>query len=212
VSIEKSNNEAIRFDLQIIASWIEPSSKVLDLGCGQGHLLRYLKENKQVIGTGIERVEAKVADCIEKGLSVLQGDINEEISDYPDDTFDYVILSQTLQQVYEPATLLQNILRIGTRGIVSFPNFSHWAARLQLLLSGYAPVTRQLPFEWYNTPNIRVITLRDFRKFSREVGFDILQEVAINTNGHSKKGNRVAFLSNLRATYGIFLIGKGKNR
>ena len=137
--------------------------------------------------------------------------INEEISDYPDDTFDYVILSQTLQQVYKPATLLQNILRIGKRGIVSFPNFSHWAVRLQLLLSGYAPVTRQLPFEWYDTPNIRVITLQDFRKFSREVDFDILREVAINTNGHSKKGNRVSLLSNLRATYGIFLIGKGKD-
>jgi len=212
VSTLKTKNETIRFDLQIIASWIEPSSRVLDLGCGEGHLLRYLKENKQVIGTGIERIEAKVANCIEKGLSVLQGDINEEISDYPDDTFDYVILSQTLQQVYEPATLLQNILRIGKRGIVSFLNFSHWAVRLQLLLSGYAPVTRQLPFEWYDTPNIRVITLQDFRKFSREVDFDILREAAINTNGHSGKGNRVSLLSNLRATYGIFLIGKGKDR
>lgn len=205
----KSENGIIRFDLQIIASWIEPGSKVLDLGCGGGDLLYFLKTHKQVECTGIERAEAKVAQCIEKGLSVLQGDINEEILDYPDDTFDYVIVSQTLQQVYEPDKLIQSLLRIGKKGIVSFPNFSHWGIRLQLLRTGYAPITRQLPYEWYDTPNIRVITLKDFRKFSRDVGFKILKEVAINTNSHDRHGNIVTFLPNLRATYGIFLIGKG---
>ncbi len=204
----KSENGIIRFDLQIIASWIEPGSKVLDLGCGEGDLLFFLKKQKQVDGTGIERVEAKVAQCIEKGLSVLQGDINKEVLDYPDNTFDYVIVSQTLQQVYEPDKLLQSLLRIGKKGIVSFPNFSHWAIRLQLLGTGYAPITKQLPYEWYDTPNIRVITLKDFRKFSREVGFRILKEVAINTNSHDRYGKMVTFLPNLRATYGIFLIGK----
>jgi methionine biosynthesis protein MetW len=207
----KSENGIIRFDLQIIASWIEPASKVLDLGCGVGDLLYFLKTHKQVDGTGIERAEAKVAQCIEKGLSVLQGDINEEILDYPDNAFDYVIVSQTLQQVYEPDKLILSLLRIGRRGIVSFPNFSHWGIRLQLLRTGYAPITRQLPFEWYDTPNIRVITLKDFRKFSKDVGFKILKEVAINTNSHDRHGNIVTFMPNLRSTYGIFLIGKGES-
>lgn len=198
----------MRYDLQIIASWIEPGSKVLDLGCGEGDLLHFLKRNKQVTGTGIERGESKVAQCIEKGLSVLQGDINQEVLDYPDHTFDYVILSQTLQQVYDPANLLQSLLRIGTKGIVSFPNFSHWRSRFQLLLTGYAPITKQLPYEWYDTPNIRVITLKDFRKFSKEVGFKVLKEVAINTNSQDRRGKIVEFYPNIRATYGIFMIGK----
>ena len=197
----------MRFDLQIIASWIEPESKVLDLGCGAGELLDYLKKNKQVVGTGIERVEVKVAQCIKKGLSVIQGDINEEILDYPDNTFDYVILSQTLQQVYEPSKLIKSLLRIGHRGIVSFPNFSHWLVRLQLLLTGFAPITKQLPYEWHNTPNIRVITLKDFRKYSKEVGFHILREVAIDTQNQDKRGNIIKNLPTLRATYGIFQIG-----
>ncbi len=207
----KSENAIIRFDFQIVASWIEPGSKVLDLGCGEGDLLHFLKTHKQVDGTGIERAEAKVAQCIEKGLSVLQGDINEEVLDYPDHTFDYVIVSQTLQQVYEPDQLIESLLRIGKKGIVSFPNFSHWGVRLQLLSTGYAPITRQLPYEWYDTPNIRVITLKDFRKFSKEVGFKILKEVAINSNSHDRHGNIVTFLPNFRATYGIFLIGKDES-
>ena len=200
----------MRFDLQIIASWIEAGSKVLDLGCGEGDLLLFLKKNRGVVGTGIERAEAKVAQCIERGLSVLQGDINKEVLDYEDGTFDYVILSQTLQQVYDPANLIESLLRIGKRGIVSFPNFSHWRIRLQLLLTGYAPKTKQLPYEWYDTPNIRVMTIKDFRKFSREVGFNILKEVAINTQNHERRGNIVKVHRNLRATYGIFLIGRGK--
>lgn len=207
----KSDKKMMRFDLKIIASWIEPGSKVLDLGCGEGDLLFYLKENKQVLVTGIERSEAKAARCIEKGLSVLQGDINEEVLDYPDGSFDYVIVSQTLQQVYEPAEMIQSLLRIGKRGIVSFPNFSHWLIRLQLLSSGYAPVTKQLPYEWYNTPNIRVITLKDFRRFASDVGFRILKEVAISTGNHHEGGRIIRLFPNLFASYGIFLIGKEKN-
>ena len=173
-------------------------------------MLKFLINHKQVGGAGIERNEAKVARCIEKGLSVLQGDINDEVLDYADNTFDYVILSQTLQQVYDPETLIRSMLRIGKCGIVSFPNFSHWGIRMQLLFSGYAPVTKQLPYQWFNTPNIRVITIKDFRKFVREVGLHVLKEVAINTHAENRYGKVIKTLPNLRATYGIFLIGNGK--
>lgn len=198
----------IRYDLSIIASWIEPGSRVLGLGCGEGELLHYLKKHRQARETGIEIVESRVAACIEKGLSVIQGDINQEIREYADNTFDYVILSQTLQQVYSPEELILNMLRIGRRSIVSFPNFGHWPVRIQLLLRGRAPITPQLPYEWYDTPNIRVLSIRDFRKFAATVGFRILKEAAINTDRQDKTGNYVAFLPNLRATYGIYMIGR----
>ncbi|MEE8541781.1 MAG: methionine biosynthesis protein MetW [Desulfobacterales bacterium] len=204
----KPPHNNIRFDLKIIASWIEPGSRVISLGCGEGDLLHYLKQKKQVIGTGIDHNEVKVARGIERGLSILQGDINTEVLDYSDDFFDYVILSQTLQQIYEPAKLIQAMLRIGKKGVVSFPNFSHWRIRLQLLMSGYAPITRELPYEWYDTPNIRVITLKDFHKFARDVDFKILKEVAISTNSHEKTGTIIKTWANMRASYGIFLIGK----
>ena len=197
----------MRFDLSIIASWIEPGSKVLGLGCGDGELLYFLKKNKHVKETGIEIKEAKVASCIEKGISVLQGDINEEIIDYPDNSFDYVILSQTLQQVYEPAALIQSMMRVGNKGVVSFPNFSHWRIRMQLLRTGHVPVTKELPYEWHDTPNIRVLSLKDFGKFSKDVGFRIVKEVAINTGIDDTKGKIVRQMPNLFATYGIFLIG-----
>lgn len=201
-----------RFDLQVIASWIKPGSRVLDLGCGEGDLLFYLKQNKQVTGTGIEYRESKVAICIAKGLSVLQGDINEEVLDYQEGSFDFVILSQTLQQVYYPEKLLKSLLTIGKKVIVSFPNFSHWSIRLQVLFTGMAPKNEQLPYEWYNTPNIRVITLKDFRKFTREQGCRVLKEVAINTHHHNTKGHIVSFLQDWRATYGIFLIGRREQK
>lgn len=198
--------EVLRFDLQIIASWIEPEARVLDLGCGNGILLSWLKDHKNIHGTGIEQDKDKAANCIARGLTVLQGDLSREVQDYPVNSFDYVILSQTLQQVYEPATLLSMLARIGRRVIVSFPNFSHYSIRFQLLIRGQAPKNEQLPYSWYDTPNIRVITLEDFRKFSREVGYSIIKEAAINTHHHDTQGHIVNWLTNLRATYGIFLI------
>lgn len=196
----------MRFDLQIIASWIEPGAKVLDLGCGEGNLLYYLKEEKGTVGTGIESREDKVAQCIASGLSVLQGDLNAEVVDYPDNAFDYVILSQTLQQVYEPDTLILELLRIGKKVIVSFPNFAHWRNRLQLLFAGQAPVSKQLPFEWYNTPNIRVITIRDFYRFAEKMQIGIAQAAAINSHHHDDTGKIVHFFPNLLASYGVFLL------
>lgn len=203
----KTEQDLMRYDLRMIASWIEPGSRVLGLGCGDGELLHYLKTSRQVKETGIEIREARVARCIEKGITVLQGDIYKEIEDYPDDAFDYAILSQTLQQVYEPAGLIRSMLRVARLGIVSFPNFSHWKIRMQLLLTGYVPVTRELPYEWHNTPNIRVLSLMDFRKFSRDVGFTIVREAAINTGKNEFQGRPVTFMPNLFATYGIYLIG-----
>ncbi len=204
----KFKNNGIRFDLQWVASWIEPGSRILDLGCGEGDLLQYLKIHKGVEGTGIEWDETKAARCIQKGLSVLQGDLNEEIEDFPDQCFDYVVLSQTLQQVYEPDRLIRSILRIGRNGIVSFPNFSYWRVRLQLLLTGHAPVTQQLPYQWYDTPNIRVITLKDFIQFSKKIGFQIVRSAAIHIDRKEKHGKSITCLPNLRAVYGIFQIQK----
>jgi len=198
----------MRYDLEIIAGWVAPGSRILDLGCGSGELLDYLKREKQVRGSGIESSEAQVASCIEKGLQVMQGDINEEIRDYPDRAFDYVILSQTLQQVYQPRELIRELLRVGRQVIVSFPNFSHWSIRMQLLFNGYAPKNRQLPYDWYNTPNIRVITLTDFRHFAREFDCRIDQEAAIKSPKGEEAGQLLHFLPNLRATYGIFLISR----
>ncbi len=206
--MESPGNELMRYDLRVIASWIEAGSRVLDLGCGNGDLLAWLTATKKVRGTGIEQNKEKAAACIARGLSVLQGDLNTEVEDYPDHSFDYVILSQTLQQVYEPAALLNSLARIGRQVIVSFPNFSHYSIRLQLLFKGLAPKNEQLPYSWYDSPNIRVITLADFRKFAGDVGYTIVKEVAINTDHHDLNGHIVHWLTNLRACYGIFAIEK----
>lgn len=196
----------MRFDLRIIGSMIDAGSKVLDLGCGNGDLLAWLAARKNVVGTGIEQDKEKAAHCISRGLSVLQGDLNEEVDDYPDCSFDYVILSQTLQQVFEPARLLYSLARIGRKVIVSFPNFSHYTIRLQLLYKGVAPKNDQLPYSWYDSPNIRVITLKDFRKFSRDVGYNIVKEIAIRTNSASSEGRVIRYFTDFRATYGIYII------
>jgi len=197
----------MRFDLEVIASWITPDAKVLDLGCGSGELLSFLRDQKGAACTGIDLSESNIQQCIAKGLTVIHGDINEEVSDYADNTFDYVVLSQTLQQVYEPETLIKNLLRIGKKVVVSFPNFSHWRCRCQLFFMGQAPTTSQLPYYWYNSPNIRVITIKDFRQFARHAGFTILNEAAINTDNQERQGRIVKFLPTVLATYGIFLIG-----
>jgi methionine biosynthesis protein MetW len=198
----------MRFDLQVIGSWVEPGAKVLDLGCGSGSLLRYLREERGAVCTGIERDQSKVVAGIERGLTVVHGDMNEEVLDYPDHAFDYVILSQALMQVMQAEKLLHEMLRVGRMGVVSFPNFSHWRHRLQMLFTGRAPVSRELPYEWYDTPNIRVITLRDFKRFCHRLDMPILKECAICTHHHAEKGKIVHFKPELFATYGIYLLGQ----
>ncbi len=196
----------LRYDLKLIAAWIQPGARVLELGCGEGDLLHWLKKEKNVAGRGIEIQESKVARCVEKGLAVLQGDINEEIRDYPDLAFDYAICSQTLQQVYKPLDLIHEMMRVARMGVVSFPNFGHYRVRLQLALTGKAPVTRELPYSWHDTPNIRVLSLLDFEIFTDRVGFRIADRAAINTWNNHRRGRRITFLPNLLAAYGIFLI------
>jgi len=198
----------MRFDLRTISSWIKPNSRVLDLGCGSGELLCHLQEDKNVLGTGIEFDEEKASQAILNGVNVIHGDIHEEIQDFPPACFDYVILSQTLQQVIRPAFLIHEMLRVGVKGVVSFPNFSYISNRCFFFFKGRAPISKDLPYEWFDTPNIRVIPLKDFHRFCRTFGFSILKHTAIITRGEEEKGIRIRFLANLFATYGIYLLRK----
>jgi methionine biosynthesis protein MetW len=207
-ALDALSQRPLRYDLRIVASWIPFKSRVLGLGCGEGDLLYHLKHDKQAICAGIDHDEAKVAVCIQRGLPVLQGDINEEVKDYPDNAFDFVVLSQTLQEIYSPEELIDSMLRIGRKCVVSFPNFSHWGNRMQLMFKGFAPVSAQLPYDWYNTPNIRVITIKDFRRFVRQMNLTMYKEVAINTQSQERAGRIIRYLPNLRATYGLYLIGR----
>jgi methionine biosynthesis protein MetW len=200
----------MRFDLQIISSWISPGCRVLDLGCGRGDLLFYLQHQKNVRGVGIEQDEDKAAFCISRGLSVLHGDFIEEVSDYPENHFDCIVLSQTLQQVYAPDKLLPVLMTVGSRVIVSFPNFSHWKVRLQLLLTGAAPHNEQFPYEWHTTPNIRIITLKDFRIFMHKIDGIILKQAAISTSSQETQGRIIRRLQNWRGSYGIFMIADSR--
>lgn len=196
----------MRFDLKIVAEMIEKNSRVLDLGCGRGDLMEFLWEQKQAEIYGIEKDEEKVIAGIERGLPILHGDINLETQDFANKTFDYVIVSQTLQQVYKPEKVILEILRIGKKAIVSFPCFNHLSIRLQLLFMGRAPVTEELPYQWYDTPNIRVITLKDFRLFCAYHKIRILKEIAISSHYRNFSGKLARILPNLFAKYGIFLL------
>jgi methionine biosynthesis protein MetW len=191
-----------RKDFTIIGEIIEPRSKVLDLGCGEGELLAWLAENKSVIGRGVEIEPARVRKAIARGLSAYQGDINEGLSDYPDGAFDYVILSQTLQETLDPRRILHEMMRVGRRAIVSFPNFAHWSMRLSMLRSGHAPKTRLFPYDWYDSPNIHFVTVKDFEALAVQQGFRIERRYFV-------AGSReVSFLPNLMAEVAVYLVRK----
>src|SRR6185369_7905005 len=172
-----------RVDLVLVAQMVEYGAKVLDVGCGDGELLRLLSESRGVDGRGIELSREGVNECVAKGLAVIQGDADTDLGDYPDDAFDYVILSQTLQATRHPRIVLENMLRIGRRAIVSFPNFGHWRIRLQLLLHGAMPVTDNLPDSWYDSPNIHFCTIKDFRDLCQVAGVRVEKSVALNPWG-----------------------------
>ena len=191
-------NAAIRVDLQLIADMVNPATRALDVGCGDGALLAYLVNFKRVDARGMELSQAGVNACVANGLSVIQGDADADLRDYPDDAFDYVILSQTLQATREPREVLRQMLRVGKRAIVSFPNFAHWQVRLRLVFGGRMPETPSLPFKWYDTPNIHLCTVKDFEDLCGKIGAEILDERVIH------QGRIASFLPNLFGSLGVF--------
>lgn len=195
-----------RVDFQIIAGFIEPGSRVLDLGCGGGELLEMLTRERDVRGEGVEISEKAVRESLSKGLIVHHGDIDEGLDSYADDSLDYVILSHTLQMTQQPEFVIREMLRVGRRAIVSVPNFGHYTMRLQLL-AGRMPVTKAFPYQWYDTPNIRHATIRDFRRFCAGHGFRIEEEADLR----NIETRRSRFLSNLFARLAIFVLsGDGR--
>lgn len=178
-----STGTSFRVDLQVIADMIAPRARVLDVGCGEGELLDLLQNDKQVDGRGVELSQRGVNECVSRGLSVIQGDADRDLVFYPDDGFDYVVLSQTIQATRNPREVLDQLLRIGERAIVSFPNFGHWRVRLWLLVKGRMPVTKDLPYAWYDTPNIHFCTIRDFVNLCDELGATVERAAALDANG-----------------------------
>ena len=178
-----SVNGAPRIDLQVVADFIAPGSRVLDVGCGDGELLELLRRDKAVDGRGVEISQRGVNECVARGLSVIQGDADRDLDDYPDGAFDYAILSLTIQATRQPKPVLEHLLRIGRRAIVSFPNFGHWRVRGQLLVTGRMPVNEHLPDAWYVSPNAHLCTIKDFVDLCRVVDARVERAVAFNSWG-----------------------------
>ncbi|TCS61708.1 methionine biosynthesis protein MetW [Varunaivibrio sulfuroxidans] len=206
--MNSESRKSIRVDLQIIADMIETGSRVLDVGCEHGALLDYLRRFKRVDGRGIELSTEGVKESVSHGLSVVQGDADTDLKDYPDDAFDYVVLSQTLQAMREPKAVLGHMMRIGRSAIVSFPNFAHWRVRLQLGFRGRMPVSQSMPHQWYETPNIHFCTIRDFIVLCAEMGYTIEQSIALDGSGAQRGIGRSFFLANLLGEQAVFLLKK----
>jgi methionine biosynthesis protein MetW len=198
----------VRVDHLLIAKMVERHSRVLDVGCGDGTLLQLLATERNVDARGIELSQAGVNECVAKGLSVIQGDADTDLIDYPDDVFDYVILSQTLQATRRPKVVLENMLRIGRRAVVSFPNFGHWRIRMQLMFKGRMPVTGTLSSPWYETPNIHFCTVRDFVELVDEVGARIEKAVAINHQGAPLRVSAPWWVWNMFGEQAVFLLSR----
>lgn len=198
----------LRVDLRLIADMVDPGSRVLDVGCGEGTLLAWLGRNKGVDGRGIELSMAGVSAAVAQGLSVIQGDADTDLKDYPSQAFDTVILSQTLQATYAPKEVLGHMLRIGRRAIVSFPNFGHWKARLCLLAAGRMPVTETLTYAWYDTPNIHFCTIRDFLGLCAELDLKVEKGIALDNAGGVLPYDGAHWTANLLAAQGVFVLSR----
>ena len=195
----------IRLDLQLIADMIEPGTRVLDVGCGDGALLGWLQREKGVDGRGMELSQAGVNAAVANGLSVIQGDADTDLAHYPDGAFDYVVLSQTLQATREPRRVLEQMLRVGKHAIVSFPNFAHWQVRARLVFGGRMPETDALPYKWYDTPNIHLCSIDDFRALCADMGVTIEKALTLSRHGRPLP-NLPLPLANLLGGQGLFLL------
>ena len=195
-------------EYKIIADMVEKKTTVLDVGCDDGTLMEFLKKNKNVDIRGIEISKKKVQVCISKGLTVLEGNAEFDLKQFPENSFDYVVLGQTLQAFVNPEIVIKELLRVGKKAIVTIPNFGHWRVRLNLLTKGTMPVTKTLPNDWYNTPNIHMCTIKDFVKFSKTINFKIYKSLALMNKNVSNINNSNLSFKNLFAELGIFLIEK----
>ena len=198
----------MKFEFKIIADLLEENTRILDVGCDDGALMEFLKKNKNVDIRGIEISKKKVQVCISKGLTVLEGNAEFDLKQFPENSFDYVVLGQTLQAFVNPEIVIKELLRVGKKAIVTIPNFGHWKVRLNLLIQGTMPVTKTLPNDWYNTPNIHMCTIKDFVKFSKTINFKIYKSLALINKNVSNINNSNLFFKNLFAELGIFLIEK----
>ena len=195
-------------EFKVIADLIEKDKKVLDVGCADGTLMKFLKDNKNINIRGLEISKDKVQKCIAKGLTVIEGNAEKDLIQFPDKSFDYVILSQTLQAFLNPELVINELLRVGKKAIVTIPNFGFWKIRLHLLTKGTMPITKTLPDEWYNTPNLHMCTIKDFVYFVKSRNFKIFKSIALNNESVSSINDTNLGLKNLFADLGIFLIEK----
>jgi len=199
---------ALRPDLAVIASFIKPGSRVLDIGCGDGALLKWLRDERQVDGRGVEIDQALVQRALANGISVVQGEVVSDLPYYPDQSYDYVILSQTLQATTDPVAVLNHIVRIGKQAILSVPNFGHWKNRLYLALRGRMPVTKTLSYQWYDTPNIHFCTIADFVILAEQLGIAIEGRVMVDESGHKSVFTGHGLFANMFGEQGVFLLRK----